>query len=972
MVSDKIQQITRDITSGSSMQRLFEISLDMLCVANFEGFFISLNSVWEKTFGYKADELKSSPYIEFVHPEDQAETIAEINKVASGLDAIAFENRFRCKDGSYRWLSWNIVANLNEALLYAIAHDITHQKETENKSRLQSTALDAAVNSIVITDSKGNIEWVNPAFSTLTGYSYQEVIGLNPRFLKSGFQDQQMYTELWNTILAGQVWVGELINRRKNGSLYTEEMTITPMQDEHGKISHFIAIKRDVTARKMAEQAHRASELRYRTLFEDAVVSLWEEDFSHVKQHLEELQGAGVNDFRAYFNNHPEEVTHCSSLIKILDVNQATLKLLEANNKEELFAGLDVVFSEQTYEVFKEQLIAFAEGARHSENDAVHRTLTGKTLYVRVSVLLMDVESWSRVSVSVTDFTQRKHAEDNLLTINRIVKLATSTLRVEKVLEAICTEVSLLLNIPDSSGLLVDKDTGYAELVWRSKQVIAKTLYSLESNPIFDHIMHLKEPIVISDAPNSPLVQGAYEAIVQDDVQTLICIPLFAANGDISGLVCLSSTEYLTFSDKELSLVGKIGNAASQALENSLLHAKLSDYNANLTHLVASRTEQLERINDRMAAILNYTSDAIVLLDANNNIRNTNRSFDQMFEYDTDELFDRPLGILVDESARDQLIETLGTIRATNESQRLNLTMLSKNGQVFETDTAIAFVKDNGGHMVCSIRDITHLKEIERLKDRFVSMVSHELRTPISTIMLSLSTMSTYFERMSDDQKKQQLQQSYTQAERLGELVASILDIARLDAGKSQTQLDSVCNVDVAQILREVVIDLTGLAEAKNHRINVQTFNRAMTIVGESGNIARVWSNLLSNAIKYTDNGGQINIRLYGADPQDESPYQLPDLTEFNGHIPLDIACGQYIIGIVEDNGYGIRSQDLPQLFTRFFRGWSTNTTIPGTGLGLSLVRETLQIYGGDIAVSSEVGVGTSFCLWLPVADTPK
>ncbi len=125
----------------------------------------------------------------------------------------------------------------------------------ENYIRQRDAALNAASHAIVITDRDGKLEWVNPAYTTLTGYAREEVIGKNFRDLqRSGEQSPEFYTELWNIITSGRVWQGELINRRKNGSLYTEEQSITPVKDQTGAITHFISIKQDVTERKKSEE----------------------------------------------------------------------------------------------------------------------------------------------------------------------------------------------------------------------------------------------------------------------------------------------------------------------------------------------------------------------------------------------------------------------------------------------------------------------------------------------------------------------------------------------------------------------------------------------------------------------------------------------------------------------------------------------------------------------------------------------
>ncbi|HKZ87294.1 MAG TPA: HAMP domain-containing protein [Anaerolineae bacterium] len=122
------------------------------------------------------------------------------------------------------------------------------------KSRLQTTALEAAANAIVITDRMANIEWCNTAFLQMTGYSFEEIGGRNLRMLKSGRHDSALYVQLWDTVLAGQAWHGRMVNRRRDGSLYTEEQTIAPVFDEKGELSHFIAVKQDVTDRIRVEE----------------------------------------------------------------------------------------------------------------------------------------------------------------------------------------------------------------------------------------------------------------------------------------------------------------------------------------------------------------------------------------------------------------------------------------------------------------------------------------------------------------------------------------------------------------------------------------------------------------------------------------------------------------------------------------------------------------------------------------------
>ena len=139
--------------------------------------------------------------------------------------------------------------------------DITERRRAERQvQRLQAAAVESTANAIFITDARGSIEWVNPAFENLTGYTREEAVGANPRILKSDQQSEEFYEKLWKSILGGRAWTGRVINRHQDGTLYTVEQTITPMLDENGGITHFVAIHEDITARIEVENrmAHMA------------------------------------------------------------------------------------------------------------------------------------------------------------------------------------------------------------------------------------------------------------------------------------------------------------------------------------------------------------------------------------------------------------------------------------------------------------------------------------------------------------------------------------------------------------------------------------------------------------------------------------------------------------------------------------------------------------------------------------------
>lgn len=157
-------------------------------------------------------------------------------------------------------IRWSVIPGFEETFSQVIVSilDITSQKQAEEQLRQQAAALESAANAIVITNNQGNILWVNPAFTTLTGYTFQEVLGENPRILKSGLTNEETYQKLWQTILAGEVWRdNEIVNRHKDGSLYVEQMTIAPVKNNEGDIVNFVAIKEDISQRKEIERQLR-------------------------------------------------------------------------------------------------------------------------------------------------------------------------------------------------------------------------------------------------------------------------------------------------------------------------------------------------------------------------------------------------------------------------------------------------------------------------------------------------------------------------------------------------------------------------------------------------------------------------------------------------------------------------------------------------------------------------------------------
>ncbi len=244
---------------------------DAIVTFNTAGEITDWNGAAGKLYHYTEAEMLGQPITRLLPPAAHARFIADLRRIQAGGSPLILGQVVELpglrKDGSVfpmelSMAEWEVDG---QRFFTGTLRDITNRKAAGETLRLQSAALTAAANGIVITDREGTIVWANPAFSRLTGYPLAEAVGRNPRDLvKSGRQDPMVYEQMWKAILAGQTWTGVMVNRRKDGSFYPEGQTITPVADDRGEITHFIAFKQDLTEQKRTEAGLRL----FRTLID--------------------------------------------------------------------------------------------------------------------------------------------------------------------------------------------------------------------------------------------------------------------------------------------------------------------------------------------------------------------------------------------------------------------------------------------------------------------------------------------------------------------------------------------------------------------------------------------------------------------------------------------------------------------------------------------------------------------------------
>ncbi|MBN2334450.1 PAS domain S-box protein [Candidatus Bathyarchaeota archaeon] len=354
---------------------------------------------------------------------------------------------------------------------------------------------------------------------------------------------------------------------------------------------------------------------------------------------------------------------------------------------------------------------------------------------------------------------------------------------------------------------------------------------------------------------------------------------------------------------------------------------------------------EAERARSETAAILDATTEAMLLLSLDNRFRWVNQRFEEFFILREEEALGHTFAELL-EHFKKVFNDPQGIIdrfnQAFSDGNYSYSEFVSQNWPL-KRDLEIysSQVLDAAGLMIGTLfvfRDVTKEREVERLKSEFISLVSHELRTP-------LSSLSGYMDMILDgdageinDEQRDYLKVAKRNSDKLTKLVADLLTVSRIEAGAIELNRKPL---QLADIVRDTVDNLRPQFNIKNQRITLETLEEDTGVNGDAERLGQVFTNLLSNAQKYTPSEGRITVKL-----------------SVEGH---------RIRADVQDTGIGLTPYDLQKLFTKFFRSRDSEAQqITGVGLGLWITRSLVDMHGGEITVSSEYGKGSTFTVFLP------
>jgi PAS domain S-box-containing protein len=353
---------------------------------------------------------------------------------------------------------------------------------------------------------------------------------------------------------------------------------------------------------------------------------------------------------------------------------------------------------------------------------------------------------------------------------------------------------------------------------------------------------------------------------------------------------------------------------------------------------IAIQSNRLSKSVQMWADAVRHSGDAIFITDVQGRILNANPAFESLTGYHVADATGQPALTLQSSLTPRGVYEEMWSTIQDGNSWRGEVINLRKDGSAYDADLTVAPIVGLDGEIigfVGSQRDITPMKELDRLKSQFVSNVSHELRTPLTNIKL--------YQRYLREGRRPNLQDRFfdileRETQRLEQIIESLLALSRLETGIRPFRSEMV---DLNDLARNVVAEHQHIAQAQGISLLFEPSSRLPHVMADRKQMAVVLDNLLANALSYTPDGGSVWV---ATDRDQEAVYLF-----------------------VRDTGYGIAPEEIGHVFERFYRGQASEAMgVAGAGLGLSIVKQILELQQGTIEVDSQVGQGTSFTITLP------
>jgi PAS domain S-box-containing protein len=857
------------------------------------------------------------------------------------------------------------------------------------------TAVEQAADGVIITDTEGNIQYVNPAFTAMTGYTSEEAVGQNPRILKSGRHPVALYEKLWNTIRCGRVWHGEMINRRKDGTFYHEEMRITPVEDSHGKISSYIAIKHDVTEQRAAEEAHR---------FLVAIVE---------------------SSKNAIIPFTPEGI--------ILTWNRGAEILFGYSAGEAIGKHVSMLVASERLPGLSGITEQVLQGHAVPQYEGLCRRKDGRKFYVSLmaSPIKDSAGDVTAISTIVRDISERREAEQALTLLASIVESSDDA-----------------IYGVDLDGTIVSWNHGAEALFGYSNQeIIGKNAAILAPPDRCDEVRQrldsIKQGLIINSfetvrqgkdgrrvyvsLSTSPIRNAAGEVVgasgsardiskrllaerklreseerfrgVFEHAPVGICVTglddcLIQVNAAFCQMLGYSEQELLETTwrdlthpdDREATLqrrkqlqcepglclevekryLHRTGKVVWTSIRTMLVQGSDGGPSYFVVHVenITERkraNEALRNSEDKFRELAENIHEVFWMMSpAADEILFISPAYEQVWGRSCASLYQNPMSwaeaihpddqerahFLFAKRMRGELVDSEYRIRTPDGREK------------WVRDRAFP-IRDQAGQVIRVVglaEDITERKRYEeeliraredadaanRAKSGFLANMSHEIRTPMNGV---IGMTGLLLDSDLSSKQRHYAEVINRSAQSLLQLINDILDFSKIEAGK--LEIDSR-DFNLHDLVDGFACVMAGRADEKQLEfVCAVAPDVPVLLQGDPGRLHQVLVNMVGNAIKFTHHG--------------EVVAQVSLISESQTEAVLRFA--------VRDTGIGIPQDKQQLIFSSFTQADSSTTRqYGGTGLGLAISKQLVEFMGGEIGVKSKPDEGSEFWFTIPLA----
>jgi PAS domain S-box-containing protein len=958
-----VMDITELKQAQTERDRFFTISLDLLCIVGFDGYFKRLNPAWSNALGYSSAELFAQPMLEFVHPDDREATAAELEKLIAGTSSICFENRYLCKDGSYKCLLWTASPFSEEGLIYSVGHDITSRKKNESKLQRQAVAMAAAYDGIAIFNARKECIYANDAYLKMYGLaSAIKLYGQKWKMLYSPAEIQYFELEIMPVLLQKGYCNIEATGQRRDGSMFPQELSLTMLAG--GEI---ISIVRDITTRKQAESALQLSQRRYQTLAEASPVCIFHSDAFgncfYVNQRWSEITGlnAELAAETGWLNAiHPDDAERVKNewyraIIEkiyfkseyrflrpdgrvIWAIGQA---IAEIGDNQEIKGYIGSITDISDRKQAELDLLRVTQ-AVESTSDAIGiADLTGRSIYHNQAFIQRygyTAEELNTAGGATAIYPQTEVLLEMFKTIRK-GKSWQGELKIQTKSNELVTTLFRADCIKDETDNLIGLVGVITDITERKQAEIALLLQLRRERLVVAMLDRIRSSLNLEEVLTTAVEQ------VRQFLQTDRTV-IYRFNPDWSGLVVVESVATNRISLRNFdNLDGCFREKFVEIYQQGYIRAMEDIYRENLTECHLKLLEKFE-----------IKANLIVpILKARESIYQTqptaeNQLWGLLIAQDCSG--PRPWDSSEIESLRQLCVQLAIAIQQSTLFQQAQTEIADRKlAEAALQQAALAAETAN------------------RAKSEFLANMSHELRTPLNGVLGYAQILKADKYLTSDHQESlSNIQQC---GEHLLMLIDDVLDLSKIEARKMELYPEELNFLNFTKNIADL---FQMRANQKGISFNYEQVSSLPTWVHvDQKRLRQILMNLLSNAVKFTNSGGvTLKVGYVGTEAWSRGQVEHYEFSILSSELKQNYmrfihnySAAKHDLKIrfqVEDTGTGIDRSKLEEIFLPFHQVGG-NTFVEGTGLGLSISQKLAKLMGSKISVNSTLGKGSTF--WL-------